>query len=50
MSQGHKDVANCGRKDIWRIRIGAYRVIYSIDDATKTVSILRIAHRREVYD
>lgn len=39
-----------GQKDIWRIRIGAYRAIYSIDDATKTVSILRIAHRRDVYD
>jgi mRNA interferase RelE/StbE len=39
-----------GQKDIWRIRIGAHRVIYRIDDTTKTVSILRIAHRREVYD
>lgn len=39
-----------GQKDIWRIRVGDYRVIYSIHDATRTVSILRIAHRREVYD
>ena len=26
-----------GQKDIWRIRIGDYRVIYTVDDATKTV-------------
>jgi mRNA interferase RelE/StbE len=38
-----------GQKDIWRIRIGDYRVIYGVNDTTRTVSILRIAHRREVY-
>jgi mRNA-degrading endonuclease RelE of RelBE toxin-antitoxin system len=26
------------------------RVIYTINDATKTIDITRIAHRREVYD
>ena len=38
------------QKDIWRIRIGNYRVVYGIEDATKTVSSLRIAHPREVYE
>jgi mRNA interferase RelE/StbE len=38
-----------GHKDCWRIRIGDFRVIYIIDDSTKTVTITRIAHRREVY-
>ncbi len=33
----------------WRIRIGSYRILYEIDDSTKTVKIYRIAHRREVY-
>jgi len=32
-----------------RIRIGDYRVIYSIDDSHKLVTILDIGHRREVY-
>ena len=32
-----------------RIRIGDYRVLYSIDDMRRTVTILVIAHRREVY-
>lgn len=33
----------------WRIRIGEYRAIYVIDDAVKTVTVMRIAHRGEVY-
>jgi len=33
----------------WRIRIGDYRVIYTIDDDPKTVDVTRIAHRKEVY-
>jgi mRNA interferase RelE/StbE len=39
-----------GFKDQWRIRIGDWRVVYLIDEAVKLVSILRIAHRREVYE
>ncbi len=37
-----------GRSD-WRIRIGEYRIVYEIDDATKTVTILGVAHRRDAY-
>ena len=38
-----------GGGNLWRIRIGDYRVIYSIDDETRKVEVTRIAHRREVY-
>jgi mRNA interferase RelE/StbE len=34
----------------WRIRIGEYRVVYTIDDPKKEVEVTRIAHRREVYE
>jgi len=33
----------------WRIRVGDYRVIYAIDDSQKTVTILHIGHRRDIY-
>ena len=33
----------------WRIRIGEYRVIYEIDDATKVVTVLKVGHRKEIY-
>ncbi|MFL6417331.1 MAG: type II toxin-antitoxin system RelE family toxin [Bryobacteraceae bacterium] len=39
-----------GYKDQWRIRIGDYRVIYTIDTATQTVTVTHVAHRREVYE
>jgi mRNA interferase RelE/StbE len=32
-----------------RLRIGDYRVLYSVDDVHRTVTISVIAHRREVY-
>ena len=39
-----------GYKDQWRIRVGDWRVVFSIDDSAARVSITRVAHRREVYD
>jgi len=39
-----------GHRDMWRIRVGDWRVIYIIEEAAKLVSITRVAHRREVYE
>jgi mRNA interferase RelE/StbE len=39
-----------GYKDLWRIRVGNYRVVYIIDDDRKTLSVTRVAHRRDVYE
>jgi mRNA interferase RelE/StbE len=39
-----------GGQDVWRIRIGDYRVVYSIHDERRLVSVTRIRHRSEVYD
>lgn len=33
----------------YRIRKGAYRVLYTVDDKLKLIRIYRIGHRREVY-
>lgn len=35
--------------NFWRYRVGDYRVIADIQDATVTVLVVRIGHRREVY-
>ena len=37
-------------KGLWRLRIGDYRVIYQIRKASLEVLILKIGHRREVYE
>ena len=39
-----------GYKDLWRIRVGDMRVVYAIDDSAKLVSVMRVAHRREIYE
>ena len=39
-----------GYKDVWRIRVADYRVIYIIDDAGKMIVITRITHRKEAYE
>ena len=39
-----------GYRDQWRVRVGDWRVVYIIDDATKLISVTRVAHRREVYE
>lgn len=38
-----------GYQDVYRIRVGRYRVIYSVDDAKVIVLILKLGHRRAVY-
>jgi mRNA interferase RelE/StbE len=36
-------------EDLYRIRVGDYRVIYTINDGVKIVTILRIGHRKDIY-
>jgi len=36
-------------EDLWRIRVGDYRVVYAIEDQRLVVTIVRVGHRREVY-
>ncbi len=38
-----------GSQNDWRIRIGDFRVLYEIDSKAKTIRIMRIKHRRDVY-
>jgi len=38
-----------GFKDLYRIRIGTYRVIYSILNSELIIEILRISHRKDAY-
>jgi mRNA interferase RelE/StbE len=43
-----------GAKKLWggeryRIRVGDYRVLYTIDDALQKIEVSAVGHRREVY-
>lgn len=33
----------------YRVRQGAYRIVYEIEDARLTVLVVKVGHRREVY-
>ncbi len=33
----------------YRIRQGDYRIVYAIDDGEKTVEVVKIGHRSEIY-
>jgi mRNA interferase RelE/StbE len=37
-------------KGLYRYRFGDYRIIYAVDRVEKTVRILRVGHRKEVYE
>ena len=35
--------------DLYRVRQGVYRIVYSIHDRTMVIHVVRVGHRREVY-
>ncbi|HEY4495221.1 MAG TPA: type II toxin-antitoxin system RelE/ParE family toxin [Candidatus Paceibacterota bacterium] len=38
-----------GTDNVWRIRVGDFRIIYEIEDKTKAIKIYRIKHRSKAY-
>ena len=43
---GHEKLSD---QDLYRIRQGNYRIVYSIKDNILTVWIIKIGHRRDIY-
>lgn len=39
-----KKLADSG---LWRVRVGRYRIVYAIDDEARSVTIVRVARRKE---
>ena len=38
-----------GSDSIYRIRVGDYRIIYSIESSVLTIEIIKVGHRGQVY-
>lgn len=36
-------------EDLYRIRVGDFRIVYSIEDEIKIVDIRKIGHRKDIY-
>ena len=33
----------------YRLRVGSYRILYSVDDRNRVVEVIAVGHRRDVY-
>jgi mRNA interferase RelE/StbE len=38
-----------GASNLWRVRVGDYRVLYAVDDAKQLVDIIAVRHRSDAY-
>jgi mRNA interferase RelE/StbE len=38
-----------GDDNLWRIRVGAYRIVYEIHDEQLTVLVIRVGNRKDIY-
>jgi len=45
----HQTVKLEGGEDLYRIRVGDYRIIYGVDRTEKQIIIHHVRHRREAY-
>lgn len=37
------------KKDLYRVRIGVYRIVYRVDERELLIRVDRVRHRREAY-
>ncbi|WP_405906631.1 MULTISPECIES: type II toxin-antitoxin system RelE/ParE family toxin [unclassified Streptomyces] len=38
-----------GHDDLYRLRIGTYRIAYTIDDGKLIILVVEVGHRRDIY-
>ena len=38
-----------GANDLWRVRVGEWRVVYRISDRERLVDVIAVRHRRDAY-
>ena len=43
-------VALTGAEATYRVRVGDFRVLYQVKDQIRVIAVIRIGHRREVYN
>lgn len=45
----HGSIKLQGAADYYRVRVGDYRIVYTVDDNVLKVLVLALGHRREIY-
>jgi mRNA interferase RelE/StbE len=46
--EGSKKLVD-SKENMWRIRVGDYRILYVIEDKIQIIDIRRIGHRKDIY-
>jgi len=50
ISQSHNNIKKLvGLQDLYRLRVGNYRVIYQIRSSELVVLVLKVGHRKDIY-
>lgn len=39
-----------GASDLWRVRVNDYRIVYQIKDEQLLILVIRIGHRKDIYE
>jgi len=39
-----------GEKDLYRVRVGDYRILYFFQNSALTVLVIRVGHRKDIYN
>ena len=39
-----------GADDLWRIRVGDFRIVYRVDDRERAIEIAAVRNRKDVYE
>ena len=39
-----------GEKNLWRIRVGMYRIVYAVYDDERRVDVVAVRHRSKAYE
>ncbi len=42
-------VALVGEESVYRVRVGDYRILYEVIDASLVIQVVRVSHRRDAY-
>jgi addiction module toxin, RelE/StbE family len=37
-------------ENLYRVRVGDYRIIYAVDDTVRIVDVRKIGHRKDIYN
>ena len=42
-------VEKLAKYELWRVRVGDYRIVYEVDDRSRLVAVVRVGNRRDIY-